>query len=125
MTYYCWTCYGRNDKDGGVCEHCGHEISPPVTASTAQRLEWAIRHPDPDVAILATRRLSVEGDETSLPFIRAVIANPPDPYVAAEALRSLLALSDIDTERGLVERLAETGPLLLRHIASAALDGPT
>lgn len=122
MAYYCWHCYGRNDVDNGLCEHCGGEIGPPPHVSAVQRLIWATRHPDPDVAILATRRIGTEGDVRAVPALRALIDEPPDPYVAAEALRSLVALSGIDAQRQLLQQLADDGPILLRTAARKFLD---
>jgi hypothetical protein len=121
VTYYCWHCYARNNQRSGVCKRCGQEISPPSSATTVDHLLWATRHPDPDVAIMATRRLATEGASESVEPLRALVANPPDPYVGAEALRTLIALSDVDTERALLESLADSGPVMVRRVARSAL----
>lgn len=121
MAYYCWFCYGRNARASGPCAHCGHEIAPPPSATETERLIWATRHPDPDVAIISTRRLGQEGDRAAIPTLRELIDTPPDPYVAAEALRALLALSSVRAELVLLTRLAADGPVMLRHEARLAL----
>lgn len=121
MAFYCWSCYGRNDRATGACVHCGQEISPPAEATETQRLIWALRHPDPDVAIISARRLGTEGDRDAVPALRAVIDQPPDPYVAGEALHSLLAISTIEEERQLLQQLAASGPFMLRRQAEQAL----
>lgn len=122
-TYYCWTCYGRNSRSSGPCEHCGHEIRPPADATLTGRLVWGIRHPDPDVALMSTRRLAAIGDPSTIPALRASVADPPDPFVAAEALRSLLMLSSVHDEQELLRSLAEDGPTQLKRVAREALGG--
>lgn len=121
MAFYCWRCYGRNDRATGPCVHCGNDVGPPDGATETQRLIWGTHHPDPDVAIICTRRLGAHGDTAALPHLRAVIKEPPDPYVGAEALTSLLALSNVDAERQLLLELADNGPVLQKRLAQEAL----
>lgn len=121
MAFYCWWCYGRNDRGTGPCVHCGRDISAPDSATETQRLIWGAYHPDPDVAIICTRRLGQHGDTAAVPFLRGLIKDPPDPYVGAEALTSLLALSSVDAERQLLLELADHGPVLQKHLAQRAL----
>jgi len=73
------------------------------------------------VAIISARRLGADGDRSAIPALREVIDQPPDPYVAGEALHSLLALSTVDGEAQLLERLAADGPFMLRRQAEQAL----
>lgn len=120
--YYCWSCYARNDRQAGPCERCGRDISPPTDISEVDRLLWGIGHPDPDVAIISTRRVARLGDQSAIPALRKCIEEGPDPYVAVEALRSLLALSSATAEEPLLRRLARAGPILLRSEALQALD---
>ncbi len=44
-----------------------------------------------------------------------------DPYLAAEALRALVALEGIQATRPLLRELAADGPLLLRRVARGEL----
>lgn len=119
--YYCWSCYGHNHDQHGPCVHCGREISPPPDADRATRLIWALRHPDPDVAVLSTRRLARLSEKSAIPALRKCITQTHDPYLAAEALRSLVVLSTPAAERELLEGLATDGPVLLREQARKAL----
>lgn len=119
--YYCWFCYGHNDHARGPCAHCGDEISPPPDADRTARLIWALDHPDSDVAMLSTRRLAGLGDRSAIPALRNCVVRAPDPYLAAEALRSLLVLSTPAAEKELLDRLARDGPVLLRDQARDAL----
>lgn len=119
--YFCWSCYGRNDHSSGPCAHCGLEISPPSDAGLTARLVWAMGHPDPDVAIMSTRRLAQLGDRSVVPTLREWVVQSSDPYLAAEALRSLLVLSTPAAEKELLDRLAADGPVLVRDQARQAL----
>jgi HEAT repeat protein len=120
-TYYCWHCYGHNRRASGRCAYRGQEIAAPAETALSETLIWAARHPDPDVAIMAVRRLGVLGDPAAAGPVRDLIDDPPDPYVAAQALRSLVALSTIAALEPLLERLASDGPVLVRAAAREAL----
>ena len=122
MAFYCWACYGRNDAGSGPCAHCGREISPPPAVREVDRLEWGTRHPDPDIGVIAARRLGQLGQVSELPFLRELIRRPPDPYVGAEALRSVLRLSSVDGERDLLVELAREGAAPVRRVAREALE---
>lgn len=121
MTYYCWHCYARNDAGSGPCVRCGQEIAAPADASESECLIWAIRHPNPDVAIIATRRLADHPGAAVEQALHEAVQDPPDPYVAVEALRSLLSLSFTERERSLLQELARSGPVMLRALAKEAL----
>lgn len=100
-----------------MCVHCGGEISAPPSATETERLLWATRHPDPDVGIMAAKRLGTQGDPAAIPALRGLVEDALDPYVAAEALRSLLILSSDTAEKALLQRLQSSGPVLLRKVA--------
>lgn len=119
--YYCWFCYRHNDRACGPCARCGKEISPPPDADQTARLIWALHHPDSDVAMLSTRRLGQLGDRSAIPALRKCVVRTPDPYLAAEALRSLLVLSTPAAEKELLDRLARDGAVMLRNQARGAL----
>jgi len=70
---------------------------------------------------MAVRRLGTRGDATTAEALRALLEDPPDPYVAAEALRSLVDLLGVDELGGLLRPLADSGPVLVRAQARRAL----
>ena len=78
---------------------------------------WGLRHRDPDVAVMAARRLGGCSDPQALDALRGVLDQPPDPYVTAAALRSLVRIGGADVWRGELERFAHRGPALLRRTA--------
>ena len=121
LSYYCWHCYGLNAAATGRCPSCGQSIEPPQAADLVDRLLWACRHPNPDVAVMAARRLGGLCDGQAAAGLRALLDVPPDPYVAAEALRSLLKCGQIDALGDLLRRWAANGPILLRAEARDAL----
>lgn len=125
LTYYCWNCYGLNPRPSGPCVRCGHEVEPPPEADLLNRLLWATRHPNPDVAVMAVRRLGIQGDAATAEALRELLEDPPDPYIAAEALRSLVQLLGADELGELLRRLADNGPVPVRAQARRALARPS
>lgn len=123
MTYYCWHCYARNSAERGPCKICGYAIEPPIGVSATDRALWGLQHPDPDVAIIAAKRIGVIGDSYCLPKLRELISSPPDPFVALEALRSLISLSDATAEQPLLDELVASDSFMIRDLARSILCG--
>ena len=119
--YACFRCYRRNVRPGGRCRHCGGEIAPPDGLSFDDLLVWTLRHPDPDRAMIAARALGRRRARSAVHALRRVVDDPPDPYVGAKALESLVAIRGIEEERELVERVAAEGPVILAAAARRAL----
>lgn len=86
------------------------------------RLEWTLGHPDADRAALAARLLGRIGDLSVAPVLERVVEESNDPYLAAEALRSLLRLLGVRGCGSKLEAWARHGPLLVRRVAQGALD---
>lgn len=122
--YWCFHCYGINPERYGPCVHCGEEIAAPPGLSYVDHLIWALGHPDGDRAIMAARTLGVHRAPEAAPRLREVALGGPDPFLAAEALRSLVAIEGVDRLRLLLTELAEHGPLLTAKVAGEALAGP-
>ena len=99
--YRCWHCYGSNSQPTGRCPHCGEEIAAPPDVSYDERLAWTLRHPDPDRAMMAARVLGVRRAYSAAPQLLGV-RDPPDPYVGAEALRSLIAIQGAEALHALL-----------------------
>jgi HEAT repeat protein len=119
--YRCWHCYGTNSDPAGGCAHCGEKIAAPPDASYDERLAWALRHPDPDRAMMAARVLGERRAESAAPHLLGVVRDPPDPYVGAEALRSLIAIQGAEALHPLLEELARKESFLLAGVARQAL----
>jgi hypothetical protein len=119
--YYCFHCYGRNDRPSGTCVHCGREIAVPAGASYDERLIWALRHPDPDRAGVAAGILGERRAVVAVPALRCVVRDPPDAYVAARALQSLIAIAGVDAERELLEEVAAGDSFIPATVAQRAL----
>lgn len=120
LVYWCFHCYGVNPRPDG---RCGQSVAPPSGTTEVDRLAWALRHPDGDRALLAARSLGRRHDRSAVAALRAAVDDPSDPFVAAEALRSLVALEGSETLRGWLHHLAATAPFLVREVATEALEG--
>ena len=66
---------------------------------------------------MAARRLGRCSGPDAVRALRGVLDGPPDPYVAAAALRSLVEIEGAEAWRNELERLARGGPVLLRGTA--------
>ena len=122
-TWFCFHCYGRNPRPTGRCQQCGDPIEPPHQLSYDERLIWALDHPLPGTAIIAARVLGFRRTAAAAEPLRRAVAAQRDPYLAAEALRALVAVEGIQATRPLLRQLAAEGPLLLRRVARGELLG--
>lgn len=118
--FWCFHCYGLNERPSGPCVHCGKPIGAPADISVEDQLVWSLGHPDSDRALLAARRLGVLRAVGAAPALWRVVEKGRDPYLAAEALRSLVLIEGSERVRSWLEPLAETAPLLVREAAREA-----
>jgi hypothetical protein len=122
-TWYCFHCYANNPRASGPRDSCGGEIEPPYEITYDQRLIWALDHPPADTAITAARLLGVRRPAGAAGPLRRVVTEQRDPYLAAHALRSLVAIEGMGATRPLLRELAARGPMLLRRVARSELVG--
>jgi hypothetical protein len=123
-TWYCFHCYARNSRPTGVCTSCGVSIESPRPLTYDERLIWALDHPVPDTAITAARVLRDRRPPAAAEPLRRAVEHPRDPYLAAAALRALVAIEGVDATGPLLRQLASGGPVLLRRAAQAELEAP-
>lgn len=115
--HYGWCCYRLNVEPRGRCAHCGGEIAEPPGTSYESRLVWALDHPDPDRAVTAARILGRVGGEASLGALREAALRHRDPYVAAEALRSVVSRTGPRVARPLLDQVEREGGVVTRAVA--------
>jgi len=121
MNHYCWACYAVNERPSGVCVACGEEIAAPRGTDYADLLLWGLGHPLPDRQLLAAEILGRLHDRRAIEPLRRLVSESSDPYLAAQALRSLLAIDGATPHRPLLEQLAHSGAAPVRAVAAAAL----
>jgi HEAT repeat protein len=121
LTYYCYRCYGENRGPDGDCVNCGGAIEPPAGTAFPDLLIWALRHPVAPVATQAAAILGERKETSAAEPLRAIALESRDPFLAAAALRSLVAIQGAPNLRDLLERLAREAPLPVRRAAAAAL----
>jgi hypothetical protein len=119
--WFCFHCYARNPRATGPCQRCCNPIEPPHQVTYDERLIWALDHPLPGTAITAARVLGLRRPAAAADPLRDAVTRQRDPYLAAEALRSLVAIEGIDANRALLRELSANGPLVLRLVARAQL----
>jgi HEAT repeat protein len=121
LTYFCWRCYGRNPRPAGECTECGGELAAPAGTGYDERLVWALGHPVRERATVAARILGRRRTRAARGPLRELALAPDDPYLAAVALESLVAIDGVDELRDLLERLARDGSAPVRAVAVGAL----
>jgi hypothetical protein len=84
---------------------------------------WTLGHPDGGRAVTAARILGSLGCREASPALRDAVTADRDPFLAAEALRSLLAIDGVGRWRAWLEELATHALLMVRDVAQRAL-GP-
>lgn len=84
-------------------------------------LLWALDHPLPDRRMLAAELLGRRRENRAVTPLLALALDPSDPFLAAEAVRSVVAITGVDAVRTTLERLAREGPVPARREAAKAL----
>lgn len=121
-TYYCWSCYAVADAATGRCVRCGQRIEAPPEADYADRLMWALDHPLVERRMVAVRVLGRRREARAAGRLRQLVASVDDPYLAAAALESLVAVVGRAACSDLLAELAGHGPAPVRRVALDLLD---
>jgi HEAT repeat protein len=121
VPFYCWQCYALSDRSRGKCVACGGEIAAPADAGFTEKLLWSLHHPLPDRQLTAARVLGERQEQRAREPLRELALNESDPYLAAEALKSLVAIDGAEQLRDLLEQLADTGSPPVKRVAKRAL----
>jgi HEAT repeat protein len=120
MMCYCWHCYAENDRSSGPCEQFGRPVESPCETTYVEQLVWALRHPLPGRQMMAAQILGDRRERAAVEPLRELV-DTGDPYLAAQALRSLVAIVGPEPERPLLEQLARSGPPAVAGVALRAL----
>jgi uncharacterized paraquat-inducible protein A len=120
--HYCWHCYAENERPSGACSRCGHSIDRPADTSYTEQLIWALGHPLPGTQMIAAQVLGARRDLVAEQPLRQLVVSS-DPFLAAQALDSLVAIVGVAGARDLLEPLAESGPPAVQSVAIRALNG--
>jgi hypothetical protein len=83
---------------------------------------WTLGHPDGDRAITAAQILGSLCAREAAPALREAVIADRDPFLAAEALRSLIKIDGVDRWRPWLEELAaQATPFMVSAVARRAL----
>ena len=115
--HWCHYCYGVNPRESGPCVRCGRRIEGPPGLTFDDQLVWALGHPDGDRAVLAAQTLGVRRVRAALPALRRAVDEDRDPYLAAAALRSAIAIAGREELRDWLEQLTSCDSFMVRRVA--------
>lgn len=110
ITWFCPDCFAEIDPEVERCPSCG---APNVTDGRTyeQKLVRALDHHLSDRRLLAARILGTLRSRAAVPRLAEVAMDANDPYLAAEAARSLAL---IEPNHPIVGWLRDSGPMLTR-----------
>lgn len=100
------------------CLRCGAALE--TEEDFDERLVWALRHPDTEVAMLAAELLGARGSRLAIPALLDQTRSP-DPYRAATAAQALGAFVDDERVRARLQELASAPSVIVRRAVTAAL----
>jgi hypothetical protein len=120
LAHYCWHCYARNAAPEGPCHACGQPIEAPSGVTYAEQLIWALGHPLPGRQMIAAQILGELVEQLAERPLRALV-DTADPYLAAQALTSLLQIAGVQPNRELLATLAASGAPPVAAVARRAL----
>jgi HEAT repeat protein len=110
ITWFCPECFAEVDAGAERCPACG-SLTDADDRTYEEKLMRALHHHLSDRRLLAARILGAIRSRGAVPELAEAAADRTDPYVAAEAARSLAL---IQPDHPLVRRLREDGPMLTR-----------
>jgi hypothetical protein len=119
--YWCFHCYAVNRRATGACVRCGRPVAPSHGLAYDDQLVWALGHPDGDRAIVAAGVLGVRRARSAMPALRRVVDDGTDPFLAAAALQSAIAIADPGELDDWLQALADGDAFMVRRIARAAV----
>jgi hypothetical protein len=121
LTYYCWHCHGENDAGHGSCQHCGRRIEAPEGTAYFDQLLWALDHPLAEIQLFAAQTLGARRARAAIERLRRLALEASDPYVAAEAVRSLVSIEGVESVGDVLEQVMQTGTAPARRAAEESL----
>lgn len=103
-----------------MCAECGAEVQRPAEATYVDQLIWALGHPLPGRQMIAAQILGQRRERAAERPLRALVADA-DPFLAAQALDSLVLIVGAPALTDLLEPLAVSGAPAVSLVARRAL----
>lgn len=94
LTVYCPECYAANNERDAVCGRCGAALNSDPRGDYADRLIWALNHPEPTVAPRAAWILGRRRDAKAVAPLIAVLESRKDMGVQEAAVVALGQIGD-------------------------------
>lgn len=120
MTWFCPSCFAEVPETAATCLHCGADLLG-WSRDFEAALVGALHHPMHDRRLMAARILGQRRAVAAVPALISVADDSRDPYLAAEAVRALVAIGTPDG-LAVAHHLASNGPVVAKAAARKALN---
>lgn len=94
MIYYCSNCWHEINLNLEICPFCGYSQSLLKQEPFEKKLIRALNHPEPKTVVRTIKILGELKSENSLPKLFEIIKTQNDPFIVAEAIKSILEIDD-------------------------------
>jgi HEAT repeat protein len=95
VIWFCPSCFAELPETAGTCLQCGADLVGSGRDFEAA-LVGALRHPLHDRRLMAARILGRRRAVAAVPALISAAGDSSDPYLAAEAVRALVAIGTLD-----------------------------
>jgi len=115
ITYYCPNCWNEISERDQVCPQCGYVLEEDTHLELEEKLLMSLRHPVPDIQMMAVQILGNLGSILALPQFDIILSDPDaDVYLLREVIQSLSKIRHPKSAELLRKVRAHSSPLISR-----------
>jgi HEAT repeat protein len=121
ITYYCPNCWNEISEQDEVCPKCGYVLEEDTHPTLEEKLLMSLRHPAPDIQMMAVQILGNLGSIQALPQFENIPSDPEtDVYLLREVIQALSKIRHPKSAELLRQVRAHSSPLI-RRLAEAQM----
>lgn len=121
IAFFCPSCWGQVEETDRVCPHCGVDIQNVLDQRDyVAKLIAALTHPEATTPIRAAWILGRLRAKAAVSPLLTLLQGDADVFVKSAAVQALGQIGD-ESARPVLVKLADHGPVVLRHKATEAL----
>lgn len=121
MTFFCPKCWREIPSASGSCPLCGAYLAEEDAKPFVEKLQSALRHPEPETAVRAAWILGEREEASAVPDLIYVLETSQDGFLAEAAAEALGKIGD-RTALPALGRAARLGPVRVRRASRSAIE---